>query len=266
MSGSSCPTCSTADPVLLFSDIFLPARSVRAPDHYETADATLSLAILVEFFFLVCTTFFGITPVALLLMALLGTTAISLAWVLPTLRHASRHRLVRAARRRVLPRARWSPRLPPAPVTVAGTARRLERVTQAPLSGQPCLAATADVVVDQRLAAREVTAEQFLVVDDFGVPTVVCGTIWFEPPAYDFALPTEWARLSTPAADQPMLPARFEPAARACEARIREGDRISATGTISVEPHAAIFAGYRDPGRVRVMRGTPGAPVVLRRE
>jgi len=77
-------------------------------------------------------------------------------------------------------------------------------------------------------------------------------------------VPTEWARLEV--ANRRLLPAHFEPAAHACESRIRDGDRISATGTLVVEPHDGLFASYRDAGAVRVLRGTPGSPVILRRE
>jgi hypothetical protein len=41
---------------------------------------------------------------------------------------------------------------------------------------------------------------------------------------------------------------------------------VIATGAVTIEPFDGLFANYRDPGKVRILRGTPGSPVILRRE
>jgi hypothetical protein len=260
MSGDGCPICDSRDEITLTSDIYASARGIEAPPLYDAADRALSFALLVEFGLLFMAAAAGSNTLAVMLMTSMMATAGMLAWGLPAMRQRHRLRLVMRARARALPPARWKPELPSSATEVTGVVKRLKKGIRAPISGEDCLVAAVDVVVRDKLAFREIIAEDFLVAPDRGSPVIVAGELWLEPCASDLEMPTAQADLQI--GSQVILPARFRPGGIAHETRIHEGDRITVRGRQTLEHHPDLVMSYRDPN-VRTLRGQAGAPVSI---
>ncbi len=260
LTDGECDSCAGGEELTLTADIFASARGIEAPALYDAADRGLSVALLIEFALAAVGSFFGSTLLTVVMLLLMTGTAATVAWVLPAMRQRHRLRLVMAARARALPPARWTPPATSDALTVTGTVRRIRGQACGPLSGEPCMAAFVNVIVRDKLAARDVEGVNFLVIDDADHPHIVAGTLWLEPCASNLVMHTAEAELQIGASA--VLPARFRPAGVAHETRIHEGDRVTVCGSPTIEPYRELVTSYRDP-QVTVLRGQPGAPVSI---
>jgi len=263
LTDGECASCAGSEDLTLTADIFASARGIEAPVLYDAADRVLSIALLAEFALAAAGTLLGSPMITVAMLVLMTATAATVAWVLPAMRQRHRLRLIMAARARALPPARWTPATPAGALTVTGTVRRIRAQVRGPLSGEPCMAAFVDVIVRDKLAAREVEGVDFLVVDDEDHPHIVAGTLWLQPCPSDLVMHTGEAELRI--GDSEVLPARFRPAGVAHETRIHEGDRVTVCGSPTFEPYRELVTSYRDP-QVTVLRGQPGSPVTIAKD
>ncbi|WP_428265109.1 hypothetical protein [Haliangium sp.] len=197
-------------------------------------------------------------------------------------RAARVRRAVRRVPRSIVPDA--GPRV--ALQVVTGIARPVDdrdgTLPRAPLADRACLALRLDLRTGAgaaRLAATSaeagaddgsgdlvahwLDAVDMLVIAADGQRVLVTGRVCLDAVEYDLTEPSAEAVLEL--AGQPLEPAPLGEDGWACELAVMPGDAVEVTGRAGGELRTvAALAGYRDAGPVAVLRGEPGAPVVVR--
>jgi hypothetical protein len=146
-----------------------------------------------------------------------------------------------------------------------GVVARVERIVRAPVSEQGALVYRVDIRAGRHaeLVARRTESAEFLVTCGDGTQVLITGVL--ELVASGYRAVGSSGAVDLEINGTRLLPAGFSQGGWVCELFVGEGDAVEIDAPAGQEERAhPLGAGYRNPGIIAVLRGTPGRPIVIR--